>query len=241
MARPLPQISDQLEEKHPEAILRAAADEYGPEVAMSSSFQSQSLPLLHMVSRVAPELPVIFLDTGYHFQETLEFRDRVVETLGLNLRVMRAAMSREEFIRRHGDDLYRRDPDLCCYINKVEPMDRATDGLEAWISGIRRDQTEARGSIDVVEENDDGLVRVHPLAGWTADDVREYRERHDLPEHPLQAEGYASVGCAPCTDPVRGEQPGGARRGRWSDTGKTECGLHTELRDEGESPGDDEE
>lgn len=230
MARPLPQISEQLEEKHPAEILRAAVREYGPDVAMSSSFQTQSVPLLHMVSRVASDMPVIFLDTGYHFPETLEFRDRVVDAFDLNLRVMSSAMSREDFVRRHGDDLYRRDPDLCCFINKVEPMERATEGLEAWISGIRRDQTEARSSIDVVEENADGLVRVHPMASWTAEDVAAYREEHDLPEHPLQAEGYVSVGCAPCTDPVRGEEPGG-RAGRWSGSGKTECGLHTDLRD----------
>lgn len=231
MSRPLPQIRDQLEDLHPAEIVRQAVDEYGPDIAISSSFQSQSLPLLHIVSQVEPGLPVIFLDTGYHFPETLEFRDRVVEQLGLNLKVMRAAISREEFIDRHGDDLYRRDPDQCCYINKVEPMRRATEGLDAWISGIRRNQTDTRASIEIIEENADGVVRVHPMATWTSEDVRAYREEHDLPEHPLQVEGYVSVGCAPCTDPARGERPGQVREGRWSGRDKTECGLHTHLRD----------
>lgn len=238
MARPLPQIGSRLEEKHPVEIVRAAMEEYGSDVAMSSSFQTQSMPLLHMVSRVAPDLPVIFLDTGYHFPATLEFRDQVVETLDLNLKVMRATMSREEFLRRHGDDLYARDPDLCCYINKVEPMERATEAMKAWISGIRRDQTGARASIDVVEGNEDGLIRIHPLATWTAEDVEAYREKHELPEHPLQAQGYVSVGCAPCTDPVEGEVSGRQRAGRWSGTEKTECGLHTELRDPDHNSGD---
>lgn len=231
MITSLPQIRDRWGEMSPAEIIRRACDGYAPDVAMSSSFQTQSVPLLHMVARVAPELPIIFLDTGYHFPETLRFRDRLVDEWGLNLQIMSARMSRDEFIDRHGHDLYRRDPDLCCYINKVEPMERATRDLEAWISGIRRDQTEARASIDVVEENGDDLVRVHPLADWTSEDVEAYRRKHDLPEHPLTPDGYASIGCMPCTDRPSGDGPSD-RTGRWSDRGKTECGLHTELRDD---------
>jgi phosphoadenosine phosphosulfate reductase len=181
---------------------------------------------------VAPGLPVIFLDTGFHFPETLEFRDRLVREWGLNLRVYRAAGGRDEFLQRHGPDLYRRDPDLCCFVNKVEPMQRAMAGLDAWISGIRRDQSPERASVKVVERTAQGVVRVHPMARWTGRDVWRYIHEHDLPDHPLTAAGYLSVGCAPCTRPVTlGE---GERAGRWRGFAKTECGLHTLLRQEGD-------
>lgn len=196
---------------------------------MSSSFQGQSLPLLHIVSRVAPRIPVIFLDTGFHFPETLAFRDRLVREWGLNLRVVRRTPEAGEDPRRYAR-LHAVDPDLCCRLNKVEPMQRALAGQTAWLSGIRRDQSPARASVRVVETAADGLVRVHPMAAWTAADVWRYVHQHALPDHPLVARGYLSVGCAPCTTPV---QLGGSERdGRWAGRQKTECGLHTDLRPE---------
>lgn len=210
-----------LSKSSPEDILRWARDSFTPDVALSSSFQTQSLPLLHMVSRVAPDLPVLFIDTGFHFPETLRFRDEVVQAWKLNLRVIRAA--EQDF--RPG--LHAQDPDQCCFRHKVEPMRVAVKGLRAWISGIRRDQTVVRSSVEVVETVDD-VVRIHPLASWTARDVWAYVHEHDLPSHPLHARGYLSIGCEPCTRRVHpGEDE---RAGRWSGSEKTECGLHTELR-----------
>ena len=137
-------------------------------------------------------------------------------------------MPREEFLHKHGPDLYARDPNLCCYLNKVEPMQRAMEGLDAWISGIRRDQSPERASAPVVEVTPQGVHRVHPMASWTGRDVWKYIHDHDLPDHPLLRQGYLSIGCAPCTRPVAlGE---GEREGRWSGQGKGECGLHTILR-----------
>lgn len=211
-------------------IIVWAVETFRPNVAMSSSFQTQSLPLLHIVSQTAPELPIIFLDTEYHFPETLAFRDRIVEEFGLTLRVVRATVSRDEFVTRYGDDLYRHDPDTCCYINKVEPMQRASEGLDAWISGIRRDQSSARVNTQILERTSQGVVRVHPMATWTRRDVWRYIDEHDLPEHPLLAQGYLSVGCAPCTRPTGAT--GDERAGRWADREKTECGLHTILREQ---------
>jgi phosphoadenosine phosphosulfate reductase len=224
-----------LEGASAEEIVAWAVDRHWPDVAMSCSFQSQSLPLLHIVSRVAPQLPVIFLDTGYHFPETLAFRDELVERWGLNLRVVRAEGGHDEFVRTHGPDLYRRDPNLCCWANKVEPMERAMAGLSAWISGIRRDQTGSRGDIAVVEQGAKGVTRVHPMAAWTGRDVWSYIHRHELPDHPLVARGYLSVGCAPCTRPTAAG--GDERSGRWEGQGKTECGLHTLLRAPGAGEG----
>jgi phosphoadenosine phosphosulfate reductase len=224
----LEELNQRFEAAPPDEILAWAVERFWPEIVVSSSFQTEGLPLLHLVSQIKPDLPVIFLDTGYHFPETLAFRDRLVAEWGLNLRVVAAAMSRSDFIRQYGDDLYRSNPDLCCYLNKVEPMARSIAGLSAWISGVRRDQTQARADLEILEETLPGTLRIHPMATWTLRDVRQYAVEHHLPEHPLLAVGYLSVGCAPCTRPVRpGEE---ARAGRWSKQNKTECGLHTLLR-----------
>ncbi len=232
--RDLGRLNEEFELKSPHEIIAWAVETFWPDIAMSCSFQTQSLPLLHIVWQVAPQLPIIFLDTGYHFPETLAFRDRIVREWGLNLRVVRASLSRDEFARQYGDMLYRRDPDLCCYINKVEPMERVMERLRAWISGIRRDQSPARANTQVLERTPQGVIRVHPIATWTRQDIWRYLREHNLPEHPLLARGYLSIGCAPCTRPVfDGEDE---RAGRWAGQQKTECGLHTLLREGARGP-----
>lgn len=207
----------------PGEVLAWATETFGEEVAASSSFQTQSMPLLHRISLVCPSLPVLFLDTGFHFPETLAFRDRVVALFGLNLQVLRCRIERDAFLRCYGP-LYRSDPDLCCYLNKVEPLARALAGRRAWIAGIRRDQTAARRTTRVVERGEDLVYKISPLAGWTAADVDDYIRQHDLPVHPLTAQGYASIGCKPCTRAVQPDAD--PRAGRWADGAKTECGLH---------------
>lgn len=215
---------ESLEGEHPETVLRWAWENFAPSVAATSSFQTQSLPLLHMISRAAPRMPVLFLDTGFHFPETLSYRDRVVEELDLNLKVLEPKIGHDGFLQEYGE-LYRRNPDLCCHINKVEPLERAKAGLEAWVAGIRRDQTEARKGTPVVDRNDDGLLKVCPMVTWTEADVEDYVEQHDLPRHPLHGQGYRSIGCAPCTRRVDPDAED-ARAGRWAGSQKTECGLH---------------
>jgi phosphoadenosine phosphosulfate reductase len=227
--RDLGELNRSFEGAHPEEILAWAVETFGADIAASSSFQTQGVPLLHMISRVKPDLPILFLDTGYHFPETLAFRDQLVREWGLSLRVVRAVLSRDELVGQYGHDLYRRDPDLCCHVNKVEPMQRALAGLRAWISGIRRDQSPARANIQILEQTRQGVIRVHPMATWARQDIWRYIHQHNLPEHPLLAQGYLSVGCAPCTRPVHiGEDE---RAGRWVGQERTECGLHTLLRE----------
>lgn len=204
----------------PAHILTWAAERFLPRLAMTSSFQTQSVALLHLLSRTSPAIPVLFLDTGYHFSETLTYRDQLVAQFGLTLRVVRA-----EPDPARPAALYRQDPDLCCYVHKVEPMQRALQGLDAWISGIRRDQTAQRAGAQPVELLPDGRVKIHPLLNWTHQDLWTYINRHDLPAHPLFSKGYLSVGCAPCTSPVTAD--GDERSGRWAGQAKTECGLHT--------------
>ena len=207
-------------------ILAWAWERFGASVAVSSSFQSQSVPLLHLVSLHCPEMPVVFLDTGFHFGETLRFRDQLNEELGLNIEVLHPEVQQHELMQRYGEGLYRRDPDLCCHINKVEPMDRYMLDKDAWISGVRRDQTAHRRSLRTVEIAANGRLKIHPMLAWTSRDVWTYINEHKLPVHPLLEQGFFSIGCAPCTRPVgAGEDE---RSGRWADNDKTECGIHTE-------------
>jgi len=210
--------------------LRWAWRTFRHRIAASSSFQTQSLPLLHMISRACPEMPVVFLDTGFHFPETLAFRDQVVAHLGLNLMTVRPEIPREAFLRTYGEDIQERDPDFCCYHNKVEPMQRALDGMVAWVAGVRKDQTAHRLEFRYLEPLISGVIKLHPLLHWTAADIKTYREYYQLPEHPLTALGYLSIGCAPCTTPVFDvDASGDVRAGRWAGKDKTECGLHIDT------------
>ena len=221
------QLNQVFVQSQPAEILSWALRHYWPDIAISSSFQTQSLPLLHMAIQVQPQVPVLFLDTGYHFTETLAFRDRIAAEWNLNLQIIRTALSRHEVHARHGAELYLHNPDLCCFIHKVEPMRIALQKYRAWISGIVPDQTASRMAMQVFEPWEH-LVRIHPLAHWSRREVFSYIDQHQLPPHPLFARGYLSIGCTPCTQPV---SPGsGERSGRWGFTGKTECGLHTQLR-----------
>jgi phosphoadenosine phosphosulfate reductase len=210
----------------PEEVLRWASDTFGPDVAASSSFQTQSVPLLHMISRACPAMPVMFLDTGFHFPETIAFRDRLVARLGLNLQVLTCRIPRDAFMRCYGT-LYRSDPDLCCYLNKVEPLARALAGKAAWIAGIRRDQTAARSATPIFGRGGDGIYKVSPLAAWTSANVDAYIREHGLPVHPLTSQGYPSIGCKPCTRAIAPSAD--VRAGRWAESDKTECGIHEDF------------
>lgn len=215
--------SARLEALSPEERLAFAIDTFGDGLLFTSSFGADSAALLHLWSVVARGLPVTFVDTGFHFPETLAYRDELVRRLGLELRVVRPDLPRAEFDARFGDDVQRRDPDLCCAANKVAPLAPLRDAARAWVSGLRRDQSRSRADVAILEE-DGRLVRVHPLADRRADDVRAYAARHGLPEHPLAKRRFLSIGCSPCTRAVdAGEDP---RAGRWAWSAKTECGLH---------------
>jgi len=176
-----------------------------------------------MISAFTPKMEVLFLDTGYHFPETLSFRDELIELLHLNVRNLKSRYN-EDGHKQVQQNLYSTDPELCCYINKVEPLQNAKQSLDAWISGIRRDQTENRKNTPVIERQKDGTLKICPLVTWTAKDINDYRRQYNLPEHPLTNRGYLSIGCAPCTRPVGSDED--YRAGRWSSLEKTECGLH---------------
>lgn len=220
-------LADEFERRTPQEILEWALREYGDDIAMSCSFQTQSMPLLHMATRLKPDIRIFFLDTGYHFWETLEFRERIQHEWNLNVIDLRRDSRWDVFVRPIARSLPLDDPNLCCYIHKVQPMQKAVDSVWVWISGIRRDQTAERAHAKILELQDDGLIKVNPLLNWTSADVKRYIEEHDLPKHPLLEKGYRSIGCAPCTVPIGLNDS--ERAGRWAGRGKTECGLHTEM------------
>lgn len=193
-------------------------------VAVVSSFGAESAVLLHLVANAAPETPVLFLDTGRHFPETLTYRDVLVERLDLTL--ITAAPDPADLAARDDKGLrWSYDPDGCCAIRKVAPLERALAAFDASLTGRKGFQSRTRAGLPLFEaDGDTGRIKVNPLAGWDQAALDAYFATHDLPRHPLQAAGYASIGCAPCTSPVRpGEDP---RAGRWRGWDKIECGIH---------------
>ncbi len=221
-------LSQEFESKTPQAILVWAVENFGPSVAMSSSFQTQSVPLLHMVSQIHADMRIFFLNTQLHFWESLIFREQLQHDWNLNVADLYPDPKWKMFLRQFGLGLDMDDPDLCCFLRKVQPMQQALDGLRAWISGIRRDQTAERAQAKILEyQEEDGLLKINPMLNWTRRDVWRYINEHTLPEHPLLEQGFTSIGCVPCTRPVvSGDDE---RSGRWGGRGKTECGLHTAM------------
>jgi phosphoadenosine phosphosulfate reductase len=221
------QLSEEFETKTPQEILTWAIDKFWPQIAMSSSFQTQSMPLLYMATRIRRDLLIFFLDTGYHFWETLIFRERIASEWKLNVLDLYRDSRWDVFARQNIRSLPVDDPDLCCYLHKVQPMQKALKDLNAWISGIRRDQTPTRAKAKILELQEDGLLKINPLLNWTKADVDAYIKRYNLPVHPLLEKGYRSIGCAPCTVAVGQDED--ERKGRWAGRGKKECGLHTDM------------
>ncbi|MBX3577417.1 MAG: phosphoadenylyl-sulfate reductase [Rhizobiaceae bacterium] len=206
-----------------EIIERAAAHDFAGALAAVSSFGADSAVLLHMISKVDPSLPVAFLDTGKHFGETLDYRDALVADFAL--RDIRIISPEENALARVDPDgtLHARDTNACCDVRKVEPMARAVAPFRAWLTGRKRFQAATRKNLAVYEPVGP-RIRINPLARWTTADLAEYMRRHALRQNPLVAYGYLSIGCFPCTQPVKpGED---ARSGRWAGQAKTECGIH---------------
>jgi phosphoadenosine phosphosulfate reductase len=224
----LESISRDLEPRSPEERLAFAVEQFGDGLLFTSSFGAGSGVLLHMWSRVARHRPVVFIDTGFLFPETLAYRDSLVDRLGLSLQVVRPDTPRREFLGEHGDDVMARDPDFCCAQNKIAPLAPLLPNARAWVSGLRRDQSDARRETPILLPTLDGPIKVHPLATMTSSEALEYMAAHGIPDHPLRSRRYLSIGCEPCT---RAVEPGeDERAGRWAGTSKTECGLHTHLR-----------
>ncbi|NEC14412.1 phosphoadenylyl-sulfate reductase [Streptomyces sp. SID8014] len=213
----------ELEEAPAPEIVRWAADTFGERFCVTSSMEDAVVA--HLASRVRPGVDVVFLDTGYHFPETIGTRDAVAAVLDVNVLTLTPRQSVAEQDAEYGPRLHDRDPDLCCALRKVEPLEEGLSGYAAWATGLRRDESPTRANTPVVGwDARRRKVKVSPIARWTQDDVDAYVARYGVLTNPLLTEGYASVGCAPCTRRVAAGKD--ARSGRWAGTGKTECGLH---------------
>jgi phosphoadenosine phosphosulfate reductase len=233
-------LNARFEAAEPSEIVRWALEASRLErIAIASAFQAEGTCVIHMATRVRPDVPILFLETGYQFVETLAFRDRLVEDLRLNVVNLRGEYTPERQAAELGPRLFERDPERCCELNKVRPMLAALRGLDGWITALRRDSSPTRAGTPIVDryelEPGTWIVKVNPVANWTRPDVWRYLKEHDLPHNPLYDLGYSSIGCAPCT---RVRLPGEPERaGRWAGTPRWECGINDARPDPAEGVG----
>ncbi len=199
----------------------------GKKCFATSSFQSHSIPLLHIISRIDRSIPVYYLNTGYLFPETLSFKDQLSEMLGMDFIGLESAIPKLQQRDSNGKLFFASDPDYCCYLNKTQPLEPILASKDIWINGIRADQSKTRAAMSEFEETPQGALRYHPMLQWTSKDIWEYRKKFGLPSHPLEEKGYLSIGCEPCTRKISMESD--ERSARWFGMNKVECGLHTDL------------
>lgn len=212
------------ENESPETIIAWAVEKF-PNLTFACSFGAEDVVLVDMLQKVSPKTDIFYLDTDFHFQETYDTRDRLMEKYGLQFVQVKPLLTPEEQAGQHGDELWKHDPNACCNIRKVEPLTRVLGQYDAWITGIRRDQAPTRANAKKVEyDYKFGLMKFNPIASWTSEDVWNYIKVNHLIYNPLHDHNYPSIGCHYCTRQVMpGEDP---RAGRWSGNEKTECGLH---------------
>ena len=219
------------EEAHPHEILEWALERSGLErIAIASAFQAEGTIVMHLATQMRPDIPILFLETGYQFAETLAFKEQLAERLALNVVDLVGAYTVARQAATFGPRLFERDPERCCDMNKVRPMFEALRGLDAWITAFRRESSPTRSDAPFVEqyelEPDRWIVKVNPMAAWSRQQVWAYLKEHDLPHNPLYDLGYSSIGCAPCTRMRFPDEP--ERAGRWAGLSKWECGIQTQ-------------
>ena len=219
--------SSRLENASPEEIVAWGVEHYAPYLTMATAFGPEGCVILAMLAKIAPETYVFNLDTGYQFQETLDLRDRIAEKYGIEVDLLTPDLSVAEYEALNGGPLYRTNPNQCCADRKIKTLERASEVMHAWMSGIRRDQSPDRAQAKIVGwDKKFGLVKISPLANWTKKDVWKRITDESVPYNPLHDQGYPSIGCWPCTRAVAAGETD-ERAGRWSGMKKTECGLHS--------------
>jgi len=223
----LAEQSGRLESATPEEILTWAVDRYGDKFSMATAFGPEGMTIIAMLAKISPKTWVFNLDTGYQFKETLALRDKVAEQYGIEVEMLKPELTVFEYEKLHGGPLYEKNPNQCCGDRKLAVLRNAASGMHAWASAIRRDQSPDRSVAPIVGwDKKFHLVKISPLANWTKKHVWDRIVKEKIPYNPLHDAGYTSIGCWPCTRAVQfGEDD---RSGRWSGTGKTECGLHTQ-------------
>ena len=233
------EINDRFETAHPREIVRWALEGSGLErVSLASAFQAEGTAVMHMASEIRAGVDVLFLDTGFHFEETLAHKQRIAELLGISVVDVRGTYTPQTQAVAFGERLYEREPERCCDVNKVQPMLAALRDLDCWVTAYRRDSSPTRANAAFVNcyelEPGKSIVKVNPMAAWRREDTLRYLEEQDLPLNPLYEIGYASIGCAPCSRVrFQGENE---REGRWAGLSKWECGIQ-QIGEEGKEPG----
>jgi phosphoadenosine phosphosulfate reductase len=232
-ASKLNRLADGFEGAPSEEILVWAREALGPRVAMGTAFGATGMALLDLIQKTVPQMPIFSIDTGFLFGETQDLKARVEARYGIEIEVIHPRLSVAEQDGAYGPALYDRNPDRCCWMRKVEPLQRKLAKLDGWIASLRRDQSASRKEIRVLEPyrviGGHAMVKVNPMAGWTRKQVGDYLLENEVPYNPLHDQGYPSIGCWPCTRPAA---PGADERaGRWAGTSKSECGMHVPLMD----------
>ncbi|MEK7726516.1 MAG: phosphoadenylyl-sulfate reductase [Nitrospirota bacterium] len=228
MAAELKRASDAFESQQPQDVLKDAIKRFAPKIVVACSFGAEDVVLVDMVHRIDPSIPLFYLDTDFLFPETYATRDRIIQQYALKpaqVIQVQSLLTPDQQAAQHGPALWSTEPDRCCQLRKVEPLTRVLKGYDAWITGIRRDQSPTRANAGLIEwDSKFQLVKVNPLARWTWADVWTYIKVYEVPYNPLHDQNYPSIGCTHCTAPVApGDDP---RAGRWKTFTKTECGLH---------------
>lgn len=210
--------------------IKSKINEYnqrGLKMFTTSSFQTHSIVLLHILSRIDNTIPIYFINTGYHFPDTVAFKDQIADQLKLNMKEVSSFTPRHMQKDARGKLLFTSDPDFCCYLNKVQPLEPILAEHNVWINGVRADQSSVRKNFKEEEKAPHDVIRFHPMLDWNTKMIEAYIKEHKLPRHPLEEKGYFSIGCEPCTRKFDLEW--NAREGRWFGLNKTECGLNTDL------------
>jgi len=226
-------LNAQFEPHGPKAILNWAVHTFGDDLAQGTGFGPSGIVIMHMLADLRPGTTVFYLDTDLLFPETYELSEHLDAQLEVDVTRVHGGLSLDEQAEQEGEELWNRNPNRCCFLRKVKPLKNFLGDRRAWITGVRRDQSAARAEADILSWVPRyGVFKINPLANWTQKEVWKYLFEHDLPYNPKHDQGYPSLGCVPCTEPVDGAD-GYTREGRWSDADKTECGLHT-------APGEEE-
>ncbi|SFJ94510.1 phosphoadenosine phosphosulfate reductase [Halobacillus dabanensis] len=226
---PLEGINTDDSTKGAKEVLRWAYDHYGSDIVYACSFGAEGVVLVDLIAKTKPDAEVVFLDTGLHFQETYQLIEKVKQRYPrLQIKMKKPSLTVEEQGEKHGSALWKRDPDQCCYIRKIKPLEEVLSGVGAWVSGLRREQSPSRSKTNYINKDERfKSIKVCPLIHWTWDDVWQYIRLNSLEYNELHDQNYPSVGCIPCTTQSTGE----GRSGRWTGFNKTECGLHTSGND----------
>lgn len=229
------QLAVELDDATPQEVIAYALERWGSQVAICTSFQAEGMAIFDMAWRIDPNVRIFTVDTGRFHQETYDVMETVRQRYGVEVEVyFPDARQIENMVRRYGPNLFQKSVEarlMCCNVRKVEPIRGVLEGLDAWITGLRRDQWASRANIRKIEIDHDhgGLAKINPLADWTLEEVKEYNQAHDVPEHPLYAKGFTSIGCAPCTRATAAGEDPRAGRWWWEKNAPKECGIHCPI------------